>query len=212
MSEAADPTAAAADIDPVETQEWLDALNRFLRKENPWEKPKLLKLLGTTTVPARTTSFVARDHFKVAKGKNDKVKISFVGDNFTNCFLKGEGKIEAPADSHNLAYHELVRRSLDLPVITELGGEAAAESTLADMWTMMEAQGSNEDGELLTNGHANILYVRDVSGGLRVVSLDWDDGGWYVNAFSISNPYEWHVNSRVFACNSVPSTVCPSDT
>ena len=189
-------------------QEWLDALNRFLRKENPWEKPKLLRLLGSTTVPDRVTAFIARDHFKVAKGKEDKVKISFIGDNFTTYFLSGNSKAEAPAVAHELAHHELTKRSLDVPIVTELGGEAPAESTLADIWTKMEAQGGGEDGDLLTKNYAaNIFYVRDTAGVLRVVYVDWHGVGWYVDAVPVSNPYEWGARFRVFASNSVPSTI-----
>ena len=184
-------------------QEWLDALNRFLRKENPWEKPKLLRLLGSTTVPARVTAFIARDHFKVTKGKEDKVKISFIGDNFTTYFLSGNSKAEAPAVAHELAHHELTKRSLDVPIVTELGGEAPAESTLADIWTKMEAQGGGEDGDLLTKNYAaNIFYVRGAAGELRVVRVRWNVDGWHVYANPVSNPNEWHEGSRVFASNS----------
>jgi hypothetical protein len=171
-------------------------------------KPKLLRLLGTTAMPARTTVFVARDHFKVALGKKDKVKISFVGDNFIKWFLSGAGKVESPAAAHELAHHELITSSLDTPIVTDLGGEVPAASTLADIWTKMEVQGSGEEGVLLTKSFAaNIFYVRDTAGELRVVYVRWYDGGWYVSAFPVSNPSEWDAGYRVFASNSVPAAV-----
>jgi hypothetical protein len=189
-------------------QEWLTALNRFLRKENPWEKPKLLRFLGTTTVPARVTLFITRDHFKVAMGKKDRLKISFVGENFTNWFLAGAGKVEAPAVAHELAYHELTKRSLDQPIVDELGGETPAESTLADIWAKMAAQGNGEEGDLLTKNYAaSIFYVRDAAVGLRVVNVNWNGDGWNVAANPVSCPGEWRVGSRVFASNSIPSSV-----
>lgn len=188
-------------------QEWLSALNRFLRKENPWEKPKLLRLLGTTSIPARDCTYIARDDFKVAMGKKDKVKVSFVGESFANWFLLGAGKIELPAGVHPLAYYTLTKRSLDLPIVDELGGEALVESTLADIWAKMEVQGNGEEGDLLIKDYAaNVFYVRDTAEELRVVDVRWEDG-WRLSAFPVSGPHEWPVGRRVFASHSAPSTI-----
>ena len=173
----------------------------------PREKPKLLKLLGTTLVSARDTMFVARDHFKVATVKKDKVKIFFVGENFTTYFLTSDGKVEPLAVAHELAYYELIKRSLDRPIVNKLGGEGPSETTLADIWIKMEAHGGGEDGDLLTNGYANIFYVRDAAGELRVVGVRWRGGGWSVRAVPLSSPGEWGAGGRVFASNSVPSTL-----
>ncbi len=187
-------------------EEWLLALNRFLRKENPWEKPKLLRRIGTTAMPARTVSFVARNYFKVNLCKNDKVKISLVGDSFFEYFLAGEGKLEVASGLHELAYYQLVKRSPDMPIVTELGGEILAECMLADVWAKIEAQGDGRNGDLLTNGCANIFYVRDTAGELRMVDVGWDDDGWQVSTHPVSNPDAWTPGHRVFTSNSVPSS------
>ena len=60
-------------------------------------------------------------------------------------------------------------RSVDGPILAELGGEAKAETTLTEVYSLMEAQKNGENGPLLTNGYANIFYVRDVNGALRAV-------------------------------------------
>jgi len=47
----------------------------------------------------------------------------------------------------------------------------------------------------------NIFYIRDKSGVLRAVRVDWYNGGWDVNAFSVENPDDWD-DIRVFSRNS----------
>jgi hypothetical protein len=92
---------------------------------------------------------------------------------------------------------------VDGPIINELGGEAKAETTLSEMFSLMEKQKNGESGVLLNNGYANIFYIRDQNGVLRAVGVDWDDGGWYVGAYSVEDPGGWRVGRQVFSRNSV---------
>ena len=71
-----------------------DAEIRMLEvKPIPAPKP-LLEFVGTVTLPATTEEFVAKSCFVHDVSKNAKVKISYLGVNFTAWFLAGEGKIE----------------------------------------------------------------------------------------------------------------------
>ena len=163
-------------------------------------KPELLlDLLGTATTLATTGRFVAKTAFVVNIKHNAKVLISAVWDNFTSWFLSGDGKTEDSISEQTLRYHELRESSVDGPIITELGGEAKAETTLSEMFSLMENQGNGKDGVLLNNGRANIFYVRDQNGVLRAVRVRWSVGGWDVIARSVELPLRWNDGDRVFS-------------
>ena len=163
---------------------------------------ELLSFLGTSVSPATTEKFVAKEKFVVDTSKTAKVKISYVGSNFQTWFY---GKTEEPKLNTTLSRYKFLKDSVDGPVIAELGGETVVETTLQDAWTKMVAQANGETGELLTNGYANIFYVRDTTGTLRAVHVLWYGDGWLVGAGSLENPDAWHAGHRVFSRNSSAS-------
>jgi len=156
----------------------------------------LLDFISTINITATTVRFVVRDKFKLKKNSGI---CSYLGDNFTNWFL---GKIEEPIGKQTLRYAKLRKSSPDSPIISELGGEEKAETTLTEVFSLMDKQFSGEEGALLTNGWANIFYVKDHSGVLRAVGVDWYDDGWDVGASSLGRPYRWRQGSRFVSRNS----------
>jgi len=180
-------------------QEWLEALKRFLRKEESWPqvvKQVLLKLVTTVILPAIAT-FRALDHFKV--GEVEGVKVGFVSDNFKRVFLTGDGKVERKVAKATLRVHQLLKGLVDSSIIAELGGEEVAETTLAQMWKMMKRQGRGQKGKLLTNSYANIFYIRDTDGVLWAVDCGWDSScaAWGVGAGPVRDPGAWADGSQV---------------
>ncbi|MEK7195270.1 MAG: hypothetical protein AAB655_01085, partial [Patescibacteria group bacterium] len=145
-----------------------EAFRKFLGLK-PLKLP-LLTPVGTVTVAATTTSFVAKDRFVVNTKQNAPVKIAYLWDDFRAWFTD---KVEQPFEGSTLKYGKLSRSSVDGSIIAELGGEEKAETTLAEIFSLMAAQmaaqPSGESGPLLTNGYANIFYVRDAKGVLRAV-------------------------------------------
>ena len=200
-------------VNSIDGAEWEGAFKKFLRKEPCWvngdaksvvstepkPQPVLLIPIGTTTVAATTTLFVARDRFIVNTGKKAPVKISYLGDNFKDWFLE---KVEQPFVGSTLKYGKLSRSSVDGPILAELGGEAEAETTLTELYSLMEVQKNGENGTLLTNGYANIFYVRDVTGTLRAVAAYWRGGGWRVGAYAVTSPCAWGGGRQVFSRDS----------
>ena len=170
----------------------------------------LLDLVGTVTTSATTSKFVAKDKFVVNTKRNAPVKISAVWDDFTSWFLSDDGKTEDPISEQTLRYHKLRKSSVDGPIITELGGEEKSETTLTEMFSLMEKQKNGKDGVLLNNGYANIFYIRDQNGLLRAVFVCWDDDGWLVDANSVEDPFRWDVGYQVFSRNSVLESSEPS--
>jgi hypothetical protein len=157
---------------------------------------KLLELVGTVTVSATTKKFRAGANFLL---KKDGGICSYLGDNFKSWFLEGDGKTEEPIGEQTLRYAKLRQASVDGPIIAELGGEAKAEITLSEMFSLMKKQGNGGAGVLLNNGWANIFYIKDISGVLRTVCVGWRDGGWVVGAFEVSDPHAWYAGYQVFS-------------
>ena len=160
---------------------------------------QILNWIGTTTISATTEKFVAKDKFR-----KDSKEVKFYGiwNNFTEWFLSGNGKIEEPIDEKELRYGKLIKSSVDGPIVEELGGEAKAETTLTELHDLLKKQANGEEGDLLTNGYANIFYVKDTSGVLRAVRVIWRGVGWRVRADSVEYPHDWFVGFRVFSRNS----------
>ena len=170
----------------------------------------LLKLVSTIVVQATTGTLVAKEKFVRDTGRKAKVKISYLGDNFTEWFLSGSGKIEDPESVQTLRYHKLRKPSGDGLIITELGGEAKAETTLSEMFSLMEKQKNGESGPLLNNGWWNIFYIKDQNGLLRTVRVRWFGDGWSVLANSVESPDRWGAGRQVFSRNSVLESSEPS--
>lgn len=152
---------------------------------------ELLEDVGTVTI-ARTERFIARKKFAV----DTTVKISCLGDNFQELFL---GKVEELLGEITLRYQKLRKASRDISIINELGGEEKAETVLAEIYALLERQRNGEKGTLLTNGYANIFYVRNVIGVLCAVDVRWRGDGWFVGADSVGSPYGWYEGHQVFS-------------
>lgn len=178
-----------------------DEFRKSLGLEPLIPKPEpLLEFLGTVPVPATTEKFIAKDHFMVDTSRKAKVKISYLGDNFRLKFL---GKIEEPIGEQTLRRQKLRRSSVDGQILAELGGEEKARTTLTEMSSLMEKQpNGDENGDLLTNGSANIFYILDEAGVVWALNCHWHGDGWDVFAYSVEYPYGWDGGSSVFSRNS----------
>jgi hypothetical protein len=161
----------------------------------PASQPLLIHV-GTVSIAATTIPFVAKNRFVVNTASDAAVKISYLGDNFKNWFF---GRTEVPFTGSTLKYGKLSRRSVDAPIIAELGGEEKATTIIIELFSLMEKQPNGESGTLLTNGCANNFCIRDVNKLLRSVYVNWYAGGWNVHAIPVSGPGGWLVESRFFS-------------
>ncbi|MEK7606543.1 MAG: hypothetical protein AAB458_03080 [Patescibacteria group bacterium] len=156
--------------------------------------PPLLDVIGTHLVLATTSPIFGIEKFKL---KKDGGICSYLGDNFRSWFL---GKTEDPKSETTLRSARLTRNSPDKPILETLGDKA--ETSLAEMFAMMEVQADGKGGNLLVNGYANIFYVKDSTGMLRAVYAHWFGVGWGVHAGSVGGPSGWRDGGRVFSRNS----------
>jgi hypothetical protein len=139
---------------------------------------------------------VGREHFIVNISENALIKISYIGGNFRRWFLN---KIEEPFATNVLRGYKLCEASKDGPIIAELGGEKEAVTTLTEIFACMELQADGKRKPLLTNGRANVFYVRDSNNLLRAVCILWHNDGWSVDAWAIEAPSKWDGGSLVFS-------------
>ncbi len=155
-----------------------------------------MKISKRCTVSVEKEPFIAKDKFRL---DSKEVRFSVIWGNFDNWF---NGKIEEPFGEQKLRYGNLIKDSNDGLIIKELGGEAKAETTLTELYDLLKKQGQGEEGVLLTNGYANIFYIKDTSGLLRAVGAGGRDGEWVVSAGPVEHPRDWGVGRRVFSRNS----------
>ena len=162
-------------------------------------------IVSTFTVPATTEKFVAKDKLKVDTSKKAAVKISYLGDDFRAWFI---GKTEDQFIGSTVYGRKLKKDSVDSPILAELGGNEAAETTLTELYAAMAAQPNGESGNLLNGGWANIFYIKDVNGILRAVDARWSVDGWYLDAISVEDTSRWLAGRRAFSRNSLaPQTI-----
>ncbi len=154
-------------------------------------RPRLLEPVGTVEVSGRD-KFVTNSHFQ--KGRVNGVTISHLGHGFRANFLD---KVEQSTLSTSLRFHRLTCDSVDGPIISELGKNY--ETSLYQIWNLLEQQPDGEPGVLLINGYSNIFYVSDSDVILWVVYARWYDNGWYINASPVGSPGGWEGGIRVFS-------------
>jgi len=140
------------------------------------KKVSILEYLFTRWHPA-IKEFVVCNKFVVDTSDTAELKISCLGTNFENWFL---GKVEKDVGACEVKVSKLLRRSLDKPILDELGG--TAEKALAHVYEFLKSADHNS---------WYIFYVKDVSDVLRAVSARWSGDGWHVGARSVEYPIEW---------------------
>ena len=156
----------------------------------------LLKPGDTIDVRPSAEPFVVQDHFVLNIESRDKILISLIAGDFLKWFQQ---KREIPAGPATLRCYELQDNAGDASIVAELGGEARVETTLAQVFWLLERQKRGERGALANNGWGNIFYIRDVSGTLRSVYVHWCDEAWNVEAVRIGRAAEWPIRDRAFA-------------
>ncbi|MFA6295288.1 MAG: hypothetical protein WC666_02590 [Candidatus Paceibacterota bacterium] len=193
--------------------QWEEEFKKFLRKEPCWSdnqavaqavipEPSLpiLKFICKVTIPATTSRFVAKEKFVINKREDALVRISGLGKVFVSCFLDGEGKIEDLLDEQTLCCYGLQRSSKDLPIVHELGGVERSETTLSELFSLLEKQGKGTEGVLLNRTDSNnIFFVRVKEDLFRGVGVRWKTDGWYIGAGEIESSGSHDARSRVFS-------------
>jgi len=180
------------ELDQEDYQYWMEhgdelnaAIARALRRP-------LLQLEHSVEAPA-IGPFSANDCIRVtpeAERETAEVVYGYLDDNLERLI---KDKPEEPAVAGaTLRIHLLSRPSVDGPIITELGGESAVETTFGQMHQFLKLQG--HPGKDVWY----IFYIK-VNGVLWAVYCSWYSSyaAWRVYAFPITSPREWIAGSQV---------------
>jgi len=163
------------------------------------EQPKLLNPSEVVSIPATTEKFVVADHFKDGvDGLN-----CYVGCNFGSWF---DAKVEEPMSAVTLQGYRLLQGSPSISIIAELGGEKKVETTMSTICALLKKQGNGQAGMLLTDGHANIFYARDIDGVLCGVGVRYCRDYWFVGAFLLEHQVNIGVGAQFFSCEEPCAT------
>jgi hypothetical protein len=98
----------------------------------------------------------------------------------------------------------LARNTSEADMFGEPGSDKYAATLqnavdLGQIEAMIEAQWNGQEGDLLTNGFANIFPTVGKNGALHVVYVDRSDGGWYVYCDPFEADDVWRVGNQVFS-------------
>lgn len=170
---------------------WAEHINRALQE--PLDD--LLEFVAPVPILA-LPEFDARNHFKV--DTTGEVKIGYIDSSFMKLI---EDRVEPAIAETTLRVHKLRKDSTDKQIIAELGGEDVAETGLAQMYELMEAQGRGQQGILPTNGYTSAFYVRSADGILWAASCFWYPvcKFWGVSAYPVTPPCGLNAGCRVFS-------------
>ena len=155
-------------------------------------KELLLRKVGIAAVSANKR-FVADD--EAAKRAN----VGYRSDQFKHLF--GD-KVEQDVPAATVAIQSLEKKSVDPPILTELGDKARLP--LAYLFELMKKQSQGQPGKLLTNGYANIIYAVGNDSNTWAVNAYWSEFSryWGVYAHSVAYPDPWRAGNQILSCDS----------
>jgi len=150
----------------------------------------------TIDLEASAGNFAVKDRFVLNLERRDRLLIAYMVGHFDEWF---NGKVEGPVAASTLRYFELQRDASDQAILDGLGGESQVETTMTEVYALMDRQRSGQGGILAINGWGNIFYIRDERNVLRVVYVHWCDDAWGVEASLMrKKDTEYPIRDRVF--------------
>lgn len=127
---------------------------------------------------------------------NSKVKFGYINEKIGKLFGKGEN---VPVGE--LAVHALLQNAYDPDIMAAIQPHSRRFVKLGQFYQLIEAQGHGQDGPLLVNGCANIVYVFDKNGAPWAVNARWFQGfgGWDVGVRSVADLSGWLAGFQVIS-------------
>ena len=177
---------------------WRKALANRHKKDSQPRSTVLGAVVCAMSIPATTIEFVAKDKFVVNVLGSDKVKISYLSSEFKNEFLE---KVENFFPGNFIYGRELSHDSADSLIINEFNSSNWTETTLTEIYFMMERHADGETAGLLDDSRANIFYVKNCYDTLRALAVYRYGHGWRMNVYPIDARRKWEAGSRVFSRN-----------
>lgn len=152
--------------------------------------------VGVVAVPPVSGSIVLSKSFIWEMG----ISIHHIEDfSVGEWFLDGR-EVEL-REERALKYVSLSSYSSDEQVLAALGGERQVETAFIEVLALLILQPSGEKGTLLTNGLANLFYIRDKDDVLRALRILWFGyyNGWSIRARSTRGLIKCRTGNQVFS-------------
>lgn len=127
--------------------------------------------------------------------QNGQPLIFFIGDNFKRWFLSK--KEEAFGQEKISLSHCYIKHIKDLTP-----DPSRKEIPLSILWELIFRQGQGQSGVLLANCRFNFFSVRDISGIVREVRVQWCMDGWRILADEVGTYQD--APCRVFSAEKKP--------
>jgi len=206
------------EIDQVTAKKWMDnqrELKRVLRRSliPPVNPHPLFGEVKTVEVPASNVLFFANEKFVVNTDRNTAhVLIAGIHESFSQRFLNGKSTVEQSTRRQKLRYARLLASSLYNPICAELGGNDFVETTLSQLYFLMELQKFGEPGALLSGrmldvpdvNFDNVFFIKDANDVLCAVKVRWIGNGWHLSAQDLAlQKYAWDKGTQVFSCDFI---------
>ena len=137
----------------------------------------LLRCIDDPIEVSAPRRFVARDAF--VADRDGELPISLIGEDFTTHFL---GLVEEDVGAATIRQRILIKGSIDRPIFDALGGPDGARIALAHVFAFLK--GADRE-------RWYFFYVADTTGNLWAVDTYWRDGGWDIEAYSVTYPRGW---------------------
>lgn len=153
------------------------------------------------SIPELTEPFDPEGKFTVDISATADIKISYCGENFRSWVL--DSIVEARA-GHTLVPHALSSDASDEEILQDAARDDV-DTDPAAIHYLVSQQPKGEEGNLLNDGKANILYVPrklEEQGKIRpvrrTVRVYWGGRGWRFHANTVPDPHGWCAGDRVF--------------
>ena len=151
----------------------------------PIVQVELLQDIGEPIEFPAVERFVTAEHFVLNKDR--EVPISYLGDNFKQWLL---GLTETNVPAITVRQRKLLKQSVDTPILTALGGEIKAKTFMAHVHEFLKTADRTK---------WYLFYITTVSGTVCALYAGWYGDGWYLDAYSVSDPGPWRDGGVVVA-------------
>lgn len=158
-----------------------------------------LKFVGRVIIPAKIGRFVATEKFVL--GDKSSVGLNTMNHHFVDRFLDGGGKIEYEEAKHPLVFRQLEKTpKCNESIIDDLGFGVGVETTLSDIFSLLEMSARGVECPLEGGLLSNIFYTRDRDNVLQRIDVSRCGNSWSVMSGPIRDVLPIRLNAgRVFS-------------
>lgn len=152
-----------------------------------------IKLIREIEIFSNEDVLSAKDFFKI---NNEEINFFKIGEIFEEFYLSGDLKIEGN-NSKKIKVYKTFNNMTDSYIVKEIDH---IETTLGDLCYFIKIQPNGQEGILLTDGHPNMFFIRNILGEIMGVKVSLLYGhGWSILASRICSIKSSNKGCHIFA-------------